>query len=340
MNNISRLTDILFDAISDFASNASTKTPAEWLQDYLQEKLPDKAANAVKTISAEIMETLGLIEQKKLAMNKAIENGQSAENWFVDEVMNDSDGNGSKAQMATELLNGISIAEDSLEEVLEGEIIDIDSVNWSDEEWNDFKLKDTLINIAIDAGKAGLREIVADAFVKAADEGLPSLFEDSEFVKEELTKGALLGLKVAVSAGLTIAAECGVIPPTTAQVAASIANNTIESLKVFFDVANGEKTMTEAVIAVKNTAISTLKAMWQQHKEGLINDLTDTVGTVFGVKAAVITGTVIGLLTPPQEGNRIMNAIKGAAKATVSLLTKEIHLPSFNKIKTALTNPI
>lgn len=338
MIHTSKLTQFLCDAISDYASHAVEVSPSEWLNGYLGEKLHEKSAEAINSLSSEIIDTLGIMEEKQAELDAAFNNGQSAENWFTDNVMADSDGNGSKARMAAEFFNGVSAAESTYDENIYAEVIDITDEVWTDDEWNDYKLKDTLKGVAAEAGKAGLREIAADAFIKATEDGLPSLIQDSEFVQQTIEKGAVTGLKVAISAGLAVAEDAGVLPPTAAKVIAATAHNTVESLKVFRDVAAGRSTMTEAVIKVKNTAISTFGAMWQQYKGNLTDEITNAVGTVFGVKGAVISGAVIGLVTPPQEGSRIMNAVKGAAKATWSFLTKERHLPSFNKIKNTLSN--
>ena len=68
-------------------------------------------------------------------------------------------------------------------------------------------------------------------------------------------------LKVAVSAGLAVAEDSGVIPPSTFEVIATTTHRTVESLAAFGDVIRGRKTMTEAIIEVKNTAVSTFSAL-------------------------------------------------------------------------------
>ena len=139
--NTSKLTEILRDAISDYAVHAAEKVPAEWLQGYLGEKLPDKSVDAIHTISSEILSTLDLMEEKKAALNNAIESGESAENWFAKEAMNESGSNGSKARVAAEFFNGITTANNTYENAAEGEIIDIDGEKWDDEEWNDYRFQ-------------------------------------------------------------------------------------------------------------------------------------------------------------------------------------------------------
>lgn len=333
MNNISKLTDILRDAISDYANHAEEKAPAEWLQGYLGEKMPDKSVEAIHAISGEILGTLDLVEQKKAALNAAIEVGESAESWFAKEAMNESRGNGSTARIAAEFLNGITSAKQTYDNAVAGEIIDVDDEVWSDDEWNDYRLKDTLKGVAVEAGKAGMREIASDAFLKASEEGIAAVFEDSEFVQQSLEKGAVTGLKVAVSAGLTVAEDSGVIPPSTFEVIATTAHKTVESLAAFGDVIRGRKTMTEAIIEVKNTAVSTFSAMWKKHGSGVLHEIKETVTSVFGMPGALISGLITGLVTKPQEGSKIVHVIKEVGKNVWGFLTKPLKIPFLSKLK-------
>lgn len=96
--NKSKLTEILRDAVSDYTSKSEEKTPAEWLQGYLGEKLPEKSVDAIQVISGEIIGTLDLIDEKKASMEAAMASGQSAKTWFANEVVEDSRSNGESAR--------------------------------------------------------------------------------------------------------------------------------------------------------------------------------------------------------------------------------------------------
>lgn len=336
MFNTSKLTDILREAISDYAVHAEEQAPAEWLQGYLGEKLPDKSVDAIHAISSEILSTLDLVEAKKAALDEAIEIGESAESWFAKETMKASGGSGEKARMAAEFMNGITSAARTYNNAIEGEIIDIDGEVWTDDEWNDYRLKDSLKEVAVEAGKASMREIASEAFLKASEEGIAAVFEDSDFVQRSLEKGTVTGLKVAVSAGLAVAEDSGVIPPSTFEVIATTAHRTVESLAAFGDVIRGRKTMTEAIIEVKNTAVSTFSAMWERHRSGVLHEIKEAVTSVFGMKGAVISGLVTGLVTPAKEESKLMHVLKETGKAVWGFLTKERHITIFSKLKKKL----
>lgn len=330
--------ECLRDAISDYASHAENLKPSEWLQGYLGEKLPDKSKETIHSISSELLSTLDLMEEKKAAMNSAIESGKSAENWFANEAMSESGGAAEKARKAAEFFNGIRLAEQSYESNKEVEIIDVDGEVWTDDKWNDYRLKSTFKELAVEAGKAGLREIASEAFLKASEEGIASVFEDSEFVQRSLEKGALAGVKVAVSAGLAVAEMSGVIPPASFQVIAATAHKTVESLAVFGEVVRGQKTMTEALVDVKNIAVSTLSAMWEMHGSAVIGEIKETVTDFFGVKGAVVTGVITGLVTEPQDSSKIVHVLKETGKAVLNFFTKEINIPVLSSLRRMIFN--
>lgn len=337
MADISKLKEIIGDAISDYASNSEGKTPVEWLQGYLGENLSEKSVDRIHSIASGIISTLDLVEEKKAALNNAIETGESAESWFADEAMEKTGKNGEKARIAAEFLNGITAAENSYNNE-NCEIIDVDDETWEDDDWNSYRLKDSLKGVAVEAGKAGLREIASEAFIKASEEGIGAVFTDSEFVLHSLTSGVTAGLKIAVSAGLAIAEDKGIISSATSEILAATAHKTIENLAAFTDVIKGNKTFTEAVVEIKNTAVSTFSAMWERCGSQAICDIQSAVSSVFGLEGAVVSGAVTGLLTPAKESSKLVHVIKETGKAVWVFLTKERHIPCLNKLKTKLLN--
>ena len=336
-NDTTQLKTILSDAISDFSANGEDKEPSEWLQQYLGKKLPEKSIDVIHTISDEIIKTLDLAEEKKASLNRAIEQGKSAETWFAEDTLQESGSNGEKARKAAEFFNGIAVAEQTFyDNSTECELIDTEGESWQDEDWNHYRVKDSLKEVATEAGKAGLREIASDIFVKASEEGIGSVFSDSEFVQSTLEKGALTGLKIATSAGLTVAEESGFLPPSTIKVLAATAHKTIESLSAFGEVIRGRKTLTEAIVDVKNTAVSTFRTMWEQHGSNVLHEINDSVCNLFGVKGAVVSGLITGLFTPAKQESGFMHVIKETGRSVVNFLKKERHIPILSSLKKKL----
>lgn len=333
--NISKLKSILREAVSDYAENANNKDSAEWLQDYLGKKLPSKSVDVIHSISGEILETLDLMEQKQAAMNIAVESGQSAENWMVEDITKQSESNGSKARTAAEFFYGISSAQASYDDTFETEILEVSetSEEWNDSNWNNYKLKDVLKSTAVEAGKSGIREVASEVFLKASETGISETLSDREFITDTITKGAVSGLKTAISAGLFIAEESGIIPPTSLKIIATTAHKTIESVSALGDVIKGKSTITEALVKIKNTAVATFSGMWQQHKYEVQSEIIEGIGSVFGLKGAMISGVVNGLLTPKKDESRLLTVLKETGKTAVKFLNKEINIPFFGKNK-------
>ncbi len=338
MNNM-KLIEIIRNAAGDYLEHLGSQTPSEWLQDYLGRNLRSKSVEAVHAISGEILETLDLMEKKKAAMNAAKAAGQSAEQWLVSDIMQEKGGNGEKARKAAQFLNSIVRSKAELENVEDVEIIDIEEdAEWQDDKWNDYRLKDTLKNVAKEAGQCGLREIAADVFAKASEDGLAAVIEDKDFVTDTLMDGANVGLKVALSAGLAVAEDSGIIPPTSFHVLATIAHKTVESFSAFKDVIKGRRSLTDALIHIKDTAVSTFSGLWAKHGTAIREEIVDTVGAVFGMKGAVIAGAIHGALMKNTEESKFVTVIKEAGKAAVRFFTKEIKLPFFNKTKALQLN--
>ncbi len=335
MENNIKLSDILYSAIYDYIDHADTSSPSEWLQEYLGEQLSGQSIDIIHTVSSGIIDTIDLMEKKKAGMDAAIDSGKSAENWFANNIKQEDGNNGEKARMAAEFFNGVVKGEKSINEAIDADFIDVSEnpAEWQDDNWNDYKLKDTVKGLALEAGRAGLTEIASDIMLKASEEGIGSALSDSSFIMDTLLSGANSGLKVAISAGLKIAEENGILPMTTIQAIATTAFKTVENMKVFAEVSKGKLTITEALISIKNTSIATLSGIWKQYKNGLIADAVDMAGTVFGAPGAIVVGAASGLIVESNGESRLVTVLKEAGKAALRFLTKEIHVPFFGKNK-------
>ena len=338
------LTDILREAIGDYQASASSASASEWLRSYLGEKLTNKTSEEINAYSDEISDTINFMEKKQAEMVAASERGISAENWAAKELTQNAESNGELARESAILLNDLNAAQD-----VEADVIDVEATEWSDDKWNDYKLKDTVKGVAAEAGMAGLREIASSAFQKAAEDGIESL-ADKEFLAEAAVSGAQTGLKYAVSAGLAIAEDRGAVSPLGAEAIGAIAHRTIESASALVDVARGKRTMTEALVHIKNTAVVTVTGIVQRNKERITNAVATAaskvgtvlgggiIGKVFGTIGAAISGAVVGLVTPKKDESRVKTVIKEAGKAVWGFLTKERHIPFVSSIKEKAKN--
>ena len=333
------LITVLREAVSDYIGHSSEYTPSEWLQDYLGRNLQSESAEDIQCISSEIITTLDVMESKHSAMEKAIASGQSSETWFASEIMADTEGNGEKAQKAAALFNGVILAENSFAEPVEiSEImISENEAQWQNDEWNDFKLKGTLKDVASASGRAGIKEVASDIFVKASEDGADNSFADGETIADTLVNGACTGLKTAIAGGVKVAESRGILPKTPLKAIAAIAYKTVESMKVFSNVIKGKATVTEALIEIKDTAISTAAAIWDQHKEKVKEEVTSVVKSVFGVTGAVVAGAVNGLVNRKEGESRLKSVVKGVCQAAKTYVAEKVQkIPFVGKLVSKL----
>ena len=208
-----------------------------------------------------------------------------------------------------------------------------DTEEWNDDNWNNFKLKDTAKETVGEIVKTGFREIAADVYMKASEEGIGAVISDKEFIIDTVIDVAGNGVKTAVSAGLVVAEESGIIPPTTFGALATIAHKAVEEAKVFKEVIKGKTTIIQALSKIKNTVVSTAAAVWEQNKKVIKEEVVESVGYIFGVKGAAIAGAINGLLTKTEDEPKLKSVLKSVANSVKGFMTKKIHLPFFNKNK-------
>ncbi len=331
-----KLAEILGEALGSYKKRVLGQTASEWLKDYLKEKMPSKSEEEIGTFVGEIMGTLELLDEKKVLMEAALAEGQSAENWMTHEIAKLPESNGEKAKTAAEFLNSINEAQSSRGETETTYRIDIAAENWDSKNWNDYKLKDTVKGVVIEAGNAGVREVASEDFRNAAQEGCDSDFNtDSPLDSQEKEEGR--GAKAAVSAGLFVASVIGFISPAKAKTIATVAHKAIECYFPIRDAVRGEITTTQAMAKVKNITISTFCGLWDT--EGTKDDAIYDAEIVFDRVGAAVTGIINGLLTPKKDKPRLVTVLQDVKRNAFNFVTKKVRLPfKLNKNKNLITN--
>lgn len=98
---------VLKDFISCYIENKDIPVE-EWLGNKMQEYLPNKNPEEIRTMVMEITDTLEVDESKKLSLMDAVENGRSKENWFASETQKAT--SAMSVQKASEYLKGLDDA--------------------------------------------------------------------------------------------------------------------------------------------------------------------------------------------------------------------------------------
>lgn len=106
---------IIKDFMGSYAKNSNIPVE-EWLQNKMQESLPDRSSEEIRKMTDEIITAIKTSEEKKSSLNKAVSNGRSKESWFASE-MNQAT-SAMSAQEASKYLAGLDSALNSANEAL------------------------------------------------------------------------------------------------------------------------------------------------------------------------------------------------------------------------------
>ena len=83
--NAPALHNVIKDFVKSYIDNKD-KPVENWLGNKMQEYLPEKTSEEIKSMTDEIINTIELNEKKKASLQKAIDRGQNKESWFAGEV--------------------------------------------------------------------------------------------------------------------------------------------------------------------------------------------------------------------------------------------------------------
>lgn len=289
---LSKIIPILLSALQDYMDNKGTLSNSEWLKGYLQNNVQDVLPPEMLEITETISETLHSLQEKGSELRKAVEEGQSFDNWFARAVMSENEGNGAIAKKAVQLLTELNSqnANFSNEETTEDTEED-----WDDQEWNSYRLKDLLKQVASSAGNSALLAVASDVSAKWRSEGFDAVKADGQIIKEMSLIAAGEDLKYVLSAGLQVARIVypGIVPELSNEEIAYVAHNAVERFRIFSQMIHGDLTVTEGMIAINEVEIATLACLWEKHKDFWMNDI---IKNVFGLKGQCICSMIDGML--------------------------------------------
>lgn len=289
-----QFSEILQDAITDYADNKETMPIKDWLRGYLDKELTERSAEEIQSVCDEIINTIDRHNEKINSMNKAVENGESAENWFTDDVMSSGSSPGKIAKEAVACdaaLNGI------IEDAEEIDIEKIPESEWADEKWNTYRLKDAVRETASDAAKVAIQNLSDDLTSKIYQHGFKSVVTNKELLTDSLLFAADSGLKVATAGAVRVAADKSIIAKlpkeTKTDVVAEIAGLAVENVKVLEQIGNGEISSVEGVAKIKNNSVATVAGMFGQEQGASIGA---SIGGTFGPAGMAVGGFVGGVV--------------------------------------------
>ena len=206
-------------------------------------------------------------------------------------------------------------------------------------DWNDISrieiakalAKQALISAAVSAGLQGVRILARRAWNWLRDVENPPASEDlREFFDASLRSAKHIGVQVAVSGAVMVAAKQGLIkglqrtPPGTI---ANIVHVGMENAKVLYSFAKGELSAEEALDAMANTTCSAVGALAGAAKGAALGAMLSGPFATVGA----FVGSMVGAMAGSKIGEALYQAQKVIAKTAakvVGLSTKARWRPS------------
>ena len=337
-NNITEETElknILKGFIVSYVKRDKSVDFSTWLAERIQKEIPYFRVSASREVSRKIIEAVGAYDKTLDELNKAIESGQSKEEWLADRMAEfcadmsvgeagnrlqeiDNDWNTANALLMGEIENTV----EETAEVFEAEIMD---------NLNEYSLKKMSLDIGNQAVMFGLG---------SAANIIKNNIENGEVIDVGDVIGQVLQVGVETAAGEVKAVVTGAVKATVEkglinilpydtpiENICDISCLAVESAGALFDVATGKTTMTEAldrsgrasVAAACRWCAGALKA-----KMALI--------PVVGPLVVNLAGGLLEHMKSPKFTENVYTVVHDAAIATWEGI-KESTVRIWNKIK-------
>lgn len=336
---MSNLMKYLRDAVDSYAGNydfenrRSTVGDREWLGSYLRQRLTKSSDEEVVGMVTDIMDTLALQKKKLDDLKAARRKGVSAEEWLAVEMERQKCSEEEQKAIVKETADVLRKKAGYEDEKLTQELAEIEQKKGSG-------LRQIAKRFASTIGVTALAAVASDEYPEAIEEASKELSEEEAqpvkrkgFFRRLLEEGAVAGLKVAISGGLTVAkaAEESELTSAPVKTLATIAHKVVEEAAVFCDVIRGKKKIGEAVRHMKDTAVATIAGVIEQERSGelgrrMAEPIGKAVGAVagfvFGPTGAEIGAKVGGCLAQIITSEKVVGAVKKVATAAVETIAK------------------
>lgn len=194
------------------------------------------------------------------------------------------------------------------------------------EDWNHFQTKELTVNIAKNAGVAGIQSAAITTGFDLARRAISGeKFDADETIELALKTGTDAGIKAAATGAVKVGVEKGivsVIPKgTPIGVIANVVCGGIENVKILGKVATGELTMTQALDRMGRTTTSMVYGLGWGATSSLIGSAALAWVPVVGPVIGGFVGGMVGYMAGSKFGEVVYNTgkkIVNTAKKAVS----------------------
>ena len=311
-----------------------------WLAECLQQEIPDIPDGAGQRLSEKIIEAVAGFDQTLGNLNKAIDAGQSKEEWLADQVF-DACGE-MPVNDAGDRLQQINSEMESGNTGLMREIIEVpaDDVTVVDEsvDWNKYSIKGKALDIGKQAVMSGLgaaANIVKQNIESGEPTDINSVIGKAIESGMETAKGEV---KAVVAGAIKTVAEkrlTDLLPSDTpTETICDIAGVAVESASALLDAATGKSTMAEALDKAGRSSVA---AACRIATEALKGSLA-TIPYV-GPLVVQFAGGLLDHMASSKFAENVYTVVRDAAVATWEGI-KQAGRNMINKLKTSMVEQL
>lgn len=312
------LKDTLNNFIISYSERSNEIDFSEWLNQKLQQEIPNLSQEAGKKLTSEIIQAVSDYENTLSDLNTAIDSGVSKEEWFA-EKLEESYQDMPQDTAGEKLLQIEEAYAVSNMQLMENDCnIEIEGTTVGEEEtivWNKYSLKNKVYDIGKQVAMSGAAVAANALKVRLEDGEAPDI---SDTVKETLQDGLIKDsseVKAVVAGAVKAAAEKGLekaLPSDTpTEYICDMAGAAVEGAEALFDAARGKITVTEALDKGGRAAVAAGCRIGRSALKGAVSKVP-----YVGPLLVDLLGGLFDHMESPEFFNNVYVVVHDAAKAT------------------------
>lgn len=318
INEDDEIKNILNNFTNAYAERDKSIVFSKWLAERIKQEIPEMSEDVSKKLSNDIIGAVAAYDQTLDELNRAVEEGQSKEEWLAERMVEavadipsneagnilqkiDNDYTVSNALLMKEL------DEKSQETVtaIEGEVVD----------WNEYSIKDKALNIGKQAVMSSLGAAAGIVKRSMENEECPDV---SDVIGQAMQEGIEIAsneVKAVVAGAIKTSVEkrlLNILPQDTpVETITNMACLAVESASTLSDVVSGKKTTIEALEEIGRAGVAAACNIGADIVKGSIGKIP-----VIGPVAVQFAGGLIDHMKSHKFSNDVYTVVRDTAVAT------------------------
>jgi len=343
MDNINNITgetelkSIVSSFVGSYVERDKSVDFSNWLAERIRQEMPDMTEDTADKIVGELIEGVAAYDNRLAELNRAVENGQSKEEWLAARALEAHVGMpyDDTGTMFQEIENDLNTANARLMGEIEdtrGNIAEAAEVEIV--EWNEYSLRSKALEIGQQAVMCGIGAAanIIQVNMESGESG-----DAGEAIGQALQIGveaAVSEVKAVVAGGVKVAAEKGLVDilpaDTPSEVIADIACVAVESAGALCDVAVGKVSVIGALERIGRAGVAAVSRLCA----GALKIKLACIPYV-GPLVVKLAGGLLEHMKSPKFTENVYTVVRDAARATWEGI-KEKGRGIFNVLKNSV----